>query len=135
MAKRSRGSARPGQRRPGHRPGRPASAPTRATPASPARRPDSLTDTELARAEELEAQLVAEERAADDARRRTRGRARVEDDLPRTRREASVIGARAAEEYAYVVRDVRRIAVVGGSLLAILAALYIVIEVLGLVRI
>lgn len=46
-----------------------------------------------------------------------------------------MLGARAAEEYAYVVRDVRRIAIVGGILLGILLLLFVAIEVLGLVRV
>lgn len=131
MAKRSRGSARPGQRRPTHRPSRPSAA-----PASQPRRSDGLTEAEMARAAELEAQLVEEERAAEDARRRTRDRGRNRNDEPAPRsREAAMIGARAAEEYAYVVRDVRRIAAVGGGLLAVLGVLYVAIEVLELVRI
>lgn len=132
MAKRSRGSARPGRRRPSQRPTRPTAIP------SPPRRSDGLTDAELARAAELEAQLLDEERAADDVRRRSRdrGRVRLDEDAPRARsREGAMIGTRADQEYAYVVRDVRRIAVVGGSLLGVLLLLFVAIEVLGLVRI
>ena len=41
--------------------------------------------------------------------------------------------ARAAEEYAYVRRDVRRIAVVGGSLLGVLAILHILVNVANVI--
>jgi len=135
MAKRSRGSVRPGQRRPGQRqpvrPTRPAAAP---------RPSDGLTDAELARAAELEAGLVAEERAAEAAQRRSRDRTRgrtIEDEVvPRGRsREGTLLGSRAQEEYAYVVRDVRRIALVGGSLLGVLAVLFVLIEVAGVIRV
>src|SRR5512142_2716999 len=75
MAKRSRGSAnRPGQRRPTQRPAsRPA--PSRAQTIE-TRRPDSVTAEEEARAAELEAGILAEERAAELGRARSRERAR-----------------------------------------------------------
>ena len=40
----------------------------------------------------------------------------------------------AAEEYRYVARDVRRIAVIGGSMFGILAVLYVLLEVVGVGR-
>ncbi len=40
----------------------------------------------------------------------------------------------AAQEYAYVAHDVRRIAVIGGSLFAVLIALFLLIEVLGVIH-
>ena len=124
MAKRSRIGGRPGQRRPIQRPtNRPAVA------AAPTRRPDAVTPEEEARAAELETAILAEEKAADDARRRSsvdrRGRApRGGCDLP-----SSSLATRAAEEYAYVRRDVRRIAIVGGGLLAVLAIIDILVNV------
>ena len=67
MAKRSRLAARPGQRRPLQRPA------TR--PAGPADRPaGSVTREEEARAAELEAAILAEEQAAEEARRTPRAR-------------------------------------------------------------
>ncbi len=131
MAKRSRGSSRPGQRRPAQRPvARPAARPALSSPVVPA---DSLSEAEEARAAELEARLVAEERAASDARSRDRQRARAADLAPRVsaggRVQSSVLAARAAEEYTYVQRDVRRIATVGGSMVGILVALFLLIEV------
>lgn len=126
MAKRSRG-ARPGQRRPNQRPAqRPGGAP------APAVRPaTSLTAEEEARAAELEAELVARDRAADDARSRSRerGRAPTEPAGRARTRDGSVLAARAAEEYTYVVRDVRRIVQVGGGLMLVMFVLWVVIEV------
>lgn len=43
------------------------------------------------------------------------------------------LATRAAEEYGYVQRDVRRIAVVGGTLLAILAILHILVNILHVI--
>ena len=122
MAKRSRIGGRPGQRRPIQRP---ANRPAAATPT---RRPGSVTPEEEARAAELEAAILAEEKAADEARRRSsdrRGRAPIEGTIY----SSTSLATRAAEEYAYVRRDVRRIAIVGGSLLAVLAVLDILVNV------
>lgn len=116
MAKRSRGSSRPGQRRPVQR------APQR--PANELSRPaGGLSAAEETRAAELEAQIVAEERAAQNARSRGRDRGAVAE--AGGVRSASPLAVRAAEEYTYVVRDVRRIVTVGGGMLVLLAALYI----------
>jgi hypothetical protein len=90
-----------------------------------------VTPEEEARAAELEAQIVAEEKAADDARRGVRDRAArpaegvIYSSVP--------LATRAAEEYGYVRRDVRRIAIVGGGLLAILAILYILVDVVRVI--
>lgn len=123
MAKRARGSVRPGQRRPIER--RPAN-PTAATPAaSVAPRPTGLTEAETARAAELEAQLLAEERAADQARRRTRERAVVGREVG----SGGSLAVRAEEEYAYVARDVKDIARIATLLLVILFAIWILVDV------
>ena len=45
-----------------------------------------------------------------------------------------VLSQFAEEEYAYVVRDARRIVRVGGSLVAVLAVLFVLIDVLGIIR-
>jgi hypothetical protein len=118
MPKRSRVAARPGQRRPLQRPvGRPEST-----------RP-GITREEEARAAELEAAIVAEEKAATAAREaRERGR-RAAADTPGGVGYTSVpLATRASEEYGYVQRDVRRIATVGGLLLLILAVLDVLVN-------
>ncbi len=126
MAKRSRGTtSRPGQRPPlQRRPARPARA-VAATP--PEARPTGLTPQEEARAAELEASIVADERQAEEQDRRTRSAARS---TP-TPRATSSLEVAAADEYAYVARDVRRIAIVGGSLFAILAGLWVILQLVG----
>lgn len=127
MAKRSRVGGRPGQRRPLQRP---AGRPTSSRPAAetPTVRPaETVTPEEMTRAAQLEAAIVAQERAADEAQRRDR--------RSRTAGEAGPslpLAARAAEEYAYVMRDIRRIVVVGGSLLLGLFALFVATNVLNL---
>ncbi|MHB8673676.1 MAG: hypothetical protein ACYDAK_08350 [Candidatus Limnocylindrales bacterium] len=97
----------------------------------------SLTAAEEARAAEIEAQLVADERAAEATRIRGRDRRRDESGgratMVRTR-DGSLLAARAEEEYAYVARDVRRIVRVGGSLLGVMFVLFILIDVAGVVR-
>jgi hypothetical protein len=127
MAKRARGSStRPGQRartqRPGPRPSPIAPAPTP--------RPATLTPQEEARAAELEAEIVAEERAAEASLRRTRDRSRRET-VPAAPTRPGSLAVRASEEYDYVVRDVRRIALIGGSLVIILIALWAVMHLTG----
>jgi hypothetical protein len=120
MAKRSRGSSKPGQRRP--------------APARPATRPSSaLSVDEEARAAELEGRIVAQERAAEASRSRSRQTTARTD----TRRATAqgLLAARSAEEYNYVVRDVRRILVVGGSLAAVMAVLFLLVDVLRVISI
>lgn len=130
MAKRTRGSRRPGQRPRTQRPGRPA--PAGAT--APARPATSLTAEEEARAAEIEATIVAEERAAEQAQRRGRDRARGAEAVGGRVRDTSPLSVRASEEYAYVRRDVLRIVRVGGALLLILAVLFVLIDVLRVIR-
>jgi hypothetical protein len=92
----------------------------------------SLTEAEIQRAAELEAEATARERAAiaDSLRRRARGPA------------GEVIGAgdvnaplsvRAAHEYAYVARDVKRIALTASLMVAILIVLHVLVNVLGVI--
>jgi hypothetical protein len=132
MAKRVRGSSsRPGQRA---RLQRGAPRPAQAAAAAPtvASRPTGLTPEEEARAAELEAGIIAEERAAEESLRRSRERGRrTADDVPVSARAGS-IEARAAAEYGYVVRDVRRVAIIGGSLIAILIAVWAIVEATGI---
>ena len=133
MAKRARGTTtRPGQRRPiqrpAARPSSPSGRPSTPDITSPATtRPASLTPEEEARAAQLEAAIVAEERRAEDARRGRSQRGTPEPVV----RSSSPLAAAAAHEYDYVARDVRRVAIVGGSLVALLLALWVVTQVTG----
>jgi hypothetical protein len=133
MAKRTRGSSssRPGQRRPLHRSTRPAQASTPAPAPAVAPRPATLTPEEVARAAQLEAQLVAEERQVEQAQQRTRGRQREADRDPVVRSSVP-LAVREAEEYAYVARDVRRIGTIALGLLAIMIALWVAVHATGL---
>ena len=130
MAKRSRGStSRPGQRPPLQRQAaRPATRPTAASAPVAAPRPDTLTDAEEARAAELEASILAEEKAAEAARKRSTP-ARSVDAAPV--RAGSSLEVAAAQEYAYVARDVRRIAIVGGGMILILLGIWLVVHLTG----
>jgi hypothetical protein len=121
MAKRARGTTtRPGQRRPIQRP------PARPTATAPAvaPRPPTLTAEEEARAAELEAAIVAEESAAELGRR-----AQPQRVVGESRRPVSSLAVAASNEYAYVARDVRRIVTVGGTLVGVLAVLWVVVQV------
>ena len=89
---------------------RPATQPAAVTPVA-APRPDTLTDAEEARAAELEAAIVAEEKAGRGRQEAATRAATVDADPVRAGVEPR---DPAAEEYAYVARDVRRIAIVGG---------------------
>ena len=136
MAKRQRGSTRPGQRAPSkNTPGRPAAAssPTQ----QPARPLGTLTDDELARAAEIEARIVEEERQAGASLARSRDRRRgAEVDAPaRGRgRAVSTLALVAADEYTYVRRDLRRIVIVFIGIFAILFVAFIVASVTGIAR-
>ena len=140
MAKRVRGStSRPGQRpplqrsarsstKPGATTAKPEAAPTTKVAAPP---PDTLTDAEEARAAELEAAIVAEERQAEAEATRRRLRLSRGTAEPVAAARTSSIAASAAEEYGYVARDVRRIAIVGGGLIAILLILWAIATATG----
>jgi hypothetical protein len=127
MAKRARGSRRPGQRPPLQKTAtRPA---TTAPNTTVAPRPTTLTPQEEARAAELEAQILSEEKAADDARRRSTDRRRSTGPLDAAPRASLAVTA--TEEYAYVGRDVRRITLIGGSLILFLIVLWVVSQLTG----
>jgi hypothetical protein len=136
MAKRQR--TRPGQRTPA-RPSRPASGSAAQRPAQ-TRPVGSLSESEELRAAELEAQIVAEERAAETARSvgRDRGRDRRRDATvagPGVRPAVgSLVAARGVVEYEYVRRDVLRIVRVGGALLVLLAVLFVLIDIVGVIK-
>ena len=125
MAKRARGSTtRPGQRPPLQRQAtRPVSPATSVQP-----RPASLTAQEEARAGELEAAIVAEERQAEQSKRRARTVRPTDAGVVRS---STPLAVAAAEEYAYVARDVRRIALLGGSMIVFLVGLWAITEVTG----
>lgn len=124
MAKRVRGAGRPGHRSPTRRP--PGSSPIRPS--------TSLTSDEEARAAAIEAQIVADEKAAEAAARRIRERAAQQAvAAPPRPREAQPLSVRAADEYAYVRRDILRIARIGALLLGIMAVLYVLINVMGVI--
>ncbi len=124
MAKRARGSVRPGQRRPiDRRPGAPAQP---VSAAAPAPKPAGLSDAEVARAAELEAQLLAEERAAEATRQRARERTATREVGTGT---SGSLAQQEAIEYAYVARDVKDIVRIAALLLAILFVLYILVDV------
>lgn len=125
MAKRARGShQRPGQRAPIQRSSTrpPAAAAAAAVPSAP---PSSLTDAELARAAELEAQIVAEEKSAASAKSPART------PVAPVTRSGGTLAAAASDEYAYVARDVRRIVLIGGTLVTLLFGAWAVIQVTG----
>lgn len=120
MAKRTRYQGRPGGSRPV----------AKSTTGTSPTRSIGLTDAELARAAELEAELVAREREAiaDTARRR----ARVGGvDAPVTGNGSAPLSVRAAHEYAYVARDVRRIGLTAAVMFGILAILWLAVNVGG----
>jgi hypothetical protein len=95
----------------------------------------SLTEAEMRRAEELEAEATRKEKAAIAEQLRKRARADEAAERPYVADPNQPLSVRAAHEYAYVARDVKRITVVGGLMLGILAVLHILINVLGVVSI
>jgi hypothetical protein len=120
MAKRARGQ-RPRLQR------RTPLAPRLSSPVAP---PSvSLSPQEEARADEIEAEIVAVDRQTDRVGRSTRERTTSTGAVPRVR--AGSIAVRAAEEYGYVSRDVRRIITVGGSLFIFLIGLWAVVQATG----
>lgn len=132
MAKRVRGTRiRPGQRSPIQRTAaRPTTAPAPTAAAAPtAPKPAGLTPDEEARAAVIEARIVAEEEAAEAGR--TRSAERRRDPESSTGRTSGAIAGRAAEEYAYVGRDVRRITLIGGSLILLMLVLWVIAHATG----
>ena len=119
MAKRSRLAGRPGQRRPLQRP----------VTRGEVRPASGVTAAEEARAAELEAAIIAEEKAAQAARQaRERGRRASTESTGGVAYSSVPLATRAAEEYGYVQRDIRRITIVGGFLLGILAILEVLVN-------
>ena len=92
-----------------------------------------LTDAEVRRAAELEAEATAKEKAAIAESLRRRNRGAIADDTAVGGDINAPLSVRAAHEYAYVSRDVKRIAITGGLMIAILAVLHILVNVTGLI--
>lgn len=79
---------------------------------------------------------MAQERAAEEAARRTRDRGRRSSSSssePTVR--PGGLALQASQEYAYVARDVRRIALLGGSLIVLLLVLWILAQATGIGRV
>ena len=141
MAKRTRGSNRPGQRQSARLQSQPASRPSNVrmkyigrTHELPAEVQEKMrwaeeTRDEEARAAELESQIVSRERAADTERARARDRAKIEPARPGRAGGQGLLAARAAQEYDYLRRDIRRIVMVGGMIAVILAVLYVLVDI------
>ena len=92
----------------------------------------ALTEAEIARAAELEAEATAKERAAiAESLRRRSGAQAVEHH--RAGDVNAPLSVRMSHEYAYVARDVKRIALTAGLMVAILAVLDILVNVLGVI--
>jgi len=98
----------------------------------PLRSGSALTEAEVARAAELEAAAMAQERAAisESLRRRTRGQAIEHHAAGDVNAPLSV---RMSHEYDYVSRDVKRIALTASLMVAILAVLHILVNVMGII--
>ena len=84
----------------------------------------------MARAAELEAQILAEEQIAEEARKSRDRRAKAPAGEA-TIYSSAPLAERAAQEYGYVQRDLRRIAIVGGGLLLVLFGIDILLNVLN----
>jgi hypothetical protein len=151
MAKRTRYPSRTSSRAAAKRPARPAgTSPSRALEAAasaaqpinldttvdafddmPLRSSSSLTEAEVARAAQLEAEATARERAAIAESLRSRARGEQRDYATRADVNAP-LSVRMSHEYAYVARDVRRIAITASLMVGILVVLY-VLKVLGVI--
>ena len=94
-----------------------------------------LTEAEERRAAELEAEATAKERAAIAESLRRRSRAAQDREVLGTSDLNAPLSVRAAHEYAYVARDVKRIALTASLMVAILAVLHILVNVMGVVSI
>ena len=130
MAKRTRGSNRPGQRHSEKR------APARPQPRPVSQTGEGFSEQEELRASEVESPIAVPVKAADTSIVRPRDRARTGDlDRSARARNQGLLAARAAEEYAYVVRDVRRILRVGGLMAAALAVFFVLIDVMHVIKV
>ena len=122
MTKRVRGAART-HRRPGARP-----ASERGTTAR--RRPAEIAPPSQLEAAPEAAELVVEERPAEaagaiESTARSHARHRV--------KAGSLLAARAATEYVYVAKDMRRILIVASLLIAVMLVLWLLLVVMRVV--
>ena len=90
-----------------------------------------LSPAEIERAAQLEAEMTTRERALAAARQRQLGRT---GEGHGSHDVNAPLVVRASKEYAYVARDVRRIAVTAGLMVAILAVIDVLVNVLGIVK-
>jgi len=80
--------------------------------------------------------MVAQDKAEATSVARSRERVKaIEADRSVKARGQGILAARAAEEYGYVVRDVRRIIQVGGLIAACLAVVFVLIDVLHVITV
>jgi hypothetical protein len=137
MAKRTRGTSRPGQRAPIQRTTRPAggasgaiSQPVAPSPASPVQIPAEGLDGGLPAApNEAAAGAAGATLAPSPASSGARGAASS------SRTAAPVSLAAVTEtEYRYVTRDLRRIGLIGGSMFGLLGIAFVALEVIGVGR-
>jgi hypothetical protein len=94
-----------------------------------------LTEDEVRRAEQLEAEATARERAAiADSLRRQALRGETAERVAARGDVNAPLSVRMAHEYAYVARDVRRILLTAGLMVAILAVLAVLINVAHVIK-
>jgi hypothetical protein len=93
----------------------------------------SLTEAEERRAAELEAEANARERAAVAESLRRRARAQGVEDRSVTGDINAPLSVRMSHEYAYVARDVKRIALTASLMVGILAVLHVLVNVMGVI--
>ncbi|HLX35256.1 MAG TPA: hypothetical protein VKR30_08440 [Candidatus Limnocylindrales bacterium] len=89
-----------------------------------------LTQAEIDRAAQLESEMTTRERALAAARQRATGAAGHHAALDVN----APLAVRASREYAYVARDVRRIIATAALMVAILAVIAILVNVVGVVQ-
>jgi hypothetical protein len=127
MDRRPASSARPAAGAPRTEP-TPASNRAEPTPAARSTVPTrsgGLTEAEVERAAQLEAAMMAEERAAESSRRRSQAR------VAAAREQSGPRDMNMAQEYAYVSRDLRDIGRIAVVMLTILIGLWVLIDVAG----
>jgi hypothetical protein len=142
MAKRTRGTSRPGQRAPIQRTTRPTGSTSSAIsqPAAPAEAglvqvPAPANGDSPAAAAAAGAAATIDPASATGSAPDAPASATARGVPPSMRSAAPpTMAAVAATEYRYVTRDLRRIGVVGGSMFALLAVFYVAIEVFGIGR-
>lgn len=118
MAKRARGTTRPGQRPAVQRP------PARPTNGTASRPIGASASAAVSADVAADAGILPASPVAGNGAVASRSRSRA----------SGVFGASVAREYDYVGQDVRRIARVGGSIVAVMVVLYFLIDVFGVIK-